>query len=217
MTVQTEDGTWVVPSHRAVWIPAGIDHSILMSGRVEMRTLYIAPELVGQMPERCFVLVVGPLLRELILHTIANGPLRRDVPEHRRLAGVLCDQLRALPSVPLELPMPRDTRAQEVALRLRDEPSDTSPVDTIARRAGASRRTLERIFRKETGMSLGEWRQQARLLHAMRLLARGEPVTSTAFEIGYESPSAFIAAFSRALGTTPGRYYRLNRESGVGH
>src|SRR5262249_53120599 len=158
------------------------------------------------------VVVVAPLLRELILHTIETGPLRRAVPEHRRLAAVLRDQLRILPSVPLELPMPRDGRAQGIALRLRDEPADNSPVDAIARRAGASRRTLERIFRKETGMSLGEWRQQARLLHAMRLLAGGEPVTSTAFEVGYESTSAFIAAFSRVLGTTPGRYYRAHGE-----
>jgi AraC-like DNA-binding protein len=212
MTVETEDGTWVVPSYRAVWIPPGVSHSILMSGRVEMRTLYLVPELARHMPTRCFVLVVGPLLRELILHTIANRSLRRDVPEHRRLAGVLCDQLRILPAIPLELPLPRDTRAQEVASRLRDEPSDSSSVDTIARRAGASRRTLERIFRKETGMSLGEWRQQARLLHAMRLLAHGAPVTSTALEVGYESTSAFIAAFSRVLGTTPGRYYRQTPE-----
>jgi AraC-like DNA-binding protein len=138
--------------------------------------------------------------------------LRRAVPEHRRLASVLRDQLRILPAAPLELPMPRDDRAQEIAARLRDEPSDNSPVDAIARNAGASRRTLERIFRKETGMSFGEWRQQARLLHAMRLLARGERVTAAAFEVGYESPSAFIAAFSKALGTTPGRYYRENRE-----
>jgi len=213
MTVQTEDGTWVVPSHRAVWIPAGIGHSILMSGWVSMRTLYIAPEFVRQMPERCCVVVVAPLLRELILHTIAQGSLRRDAPEHRRLAEFLLDQLRVLPAVPLELPMPRDARAQHVAARLRDDPADNSPVDTIARRAGASRRTLERIFRKETGMSLGRWRQQARLLHGMRLLARGEAVTSTAFECGYESTSAFIAAFSSALGTTPGRYYRANRQT----
>jgi AraC-like DNA-binding protein len=211
MTVQTDNGTWVVPSHRAVWIPAGVGHSILMSGHVSMRTLYIVPDLAQQMPDRCCVVVVGPLLRELILYATANGPLRRDVPEHLRLAAVLRDQLRVVPSAPLELPMPRDVRAAEVAERLRNEPADNSPVDAIARTAGASRRTLERIFRKETGMSFGEWRQQARLLYALRLLARGEPVTSTALEVGYESTSAFIAAFSKALGTTPGRYYRLNR------
>jgi AraC-like DNA-binding protein len=208
MTVQTEEGTWVVPSYRAVWIPAGIGHSIAMSGWVSMRTLYIVPRLVRALPHRCCVVAVSPLLRQLILHAIAQGPLRRDVPEHRRLIAFLLDQLRVLPAVPLELPMPRDARALRVAVRMREAPGDTSPLDRLTYGSGASRRTLERLFHEETGMSLGRWRQQARLLHAMRLLARGEPVTSTALEVGYESTSAFIAAFSNVLGTTPGRYYR---------
>jgi len=92
-----------------------------------MRTLYIIPELARQLPERCCVVVVPPLLRELILHTIANGPLRRDAAEHRRLAAFLRDQLRALPAAPLELPMPRDVRAQEVAVRLRMSRRTTRP------------------------------------------------------------------------------------------
>jgi AraC-like DNA-binding protein len=208
MTVQTEDGTWVVPSHRAVWIPSGIGHSIAMSGWVSMRTLYLTRRLTGSLPRRCCVVAVPPLLRQLVLHVVRQGLLRRDVAEHRRLVGFLLDQLRALPAAPLELPFPRDSRALRVAVRLREDPGETAPVDTIAREAGASRRTLERIFQTETGMSLGRWRQQARLLHAMRLLARGEPVTSTALEVGYESVSAFIAAFSNVLGVTPGRYYR---------
>jgi AraC-like DNA-binding protein len=78
------------------------------------------------------------------------------------------------------------------------------------RGSGASRRTLERLFQRETGISLGRWRQQARLLHAMRRLAHGESVTSIALEVGYESPSAFIATFSNAFGTTPGRFYRAH-------
>jgi AraC-like DNA-binding protein len=210
MTVHTEEGTWVVPSHRAVWIPAGIDHSIAMSGWVSMRTLYIAPALVGGLARRCCVVAVSPLLRQLILHTIAQGMLRREVPEQRRLVGVVLDQLRVVPAVPLELPMPRDARALRVAQRLREHPGAPAPLDQLARAAGASRRTLERLFQTETGMSLGRWRQQARLLEAMRLLAGGEPVTSTALEVGYESTSAFIAAFASVLGTTPGRYYRAH-------
>lgn len=208
MTVQTEEGTWVVPSQRAVWIPAGIDHSIAMAGKVSMRTLYVAPRLSGWLPARCCVVAVPPLLRQLILHVMGIGALRRDVPEQRRMAAFLLDQLRVLPAAPLDLPLPRDSRALRVALRLRADPGDTATVDAIAREAGASRRTLERAFRSETGMSLGRWRQQARLLHAMRLLADGEPVTSTALEVGYESVSAFIAAFAKVIGTTPGRYYR---------
>jgi AraC-like DNA-binding protein/quercetin dioxygenase-like cupin family protein len=208
MTVQTDEGTWVVPSHRAVWIPAGVGHSITMSGWVSMRTLYLVPRLVGALPKRCCVVAVPPLLGQLIMHAIGQGALRRAVPEQRRLAAFLVDQLRALPAVPLELPLPRDGRALRVALRLREDPGASASVDALARDAGASRRTLERLFQCETGMSFGRWRQQARLLHALRLLARGEAVTAIALEVGYESVSAFITAFSGALGTTPGRYYR---------
>jgi len=92
--------------------------------------------------------------------------------------------------------------------RMATAPKGTDHVDALGRAAGASRRTPERLFRTETGMSVGRWRQQARLLHAMRLLARGEPVTSIALEVGYESPSAFIATFKSVLGTTPGSYFR---------
>ena len=208
MSVQTAEGIWVVPSHRAVWIPSGITHSIAMSGWVSMRTLYLAPRLVRRLPRRCCVVAVSPLLRHLILHAIAQGPLRRDVPAHRRLTAFLLDQLRELPAMPLELPMPRDARAVRIARRVREDPGEKAPLDRLARDAGGSRRTLERLFQKETGMSFGRWRQQARLLHAMRRLAGGEPVTSTALEVGYDSPSAFITAFSNVLGTTPGRYYR---------
>src|SRR6476661_2522330 len=104
MSIQTDDGTWVVPSHRAVWIPPGIEHSVAMSGWVSMRTLYIVPKLVGGLPHRCGVIAVPPLLRQLILHTIALGALRRAVPEHRRLVAFLLDQLRVVPAMPLELP-----------------------------------------------------------------------------------------------------------------
>jgi AraC-like DNA-binding protein len=208
MSVQTEAGTWVVPPHRGVWIPADTTHSITMSSWVSMRTLYILPRLADALPRRCQVVAITPLLRELILHAVDRGPLRDDVPEHRRLVEFLLDQLGVLPVVPLELPMPSDGRALRVARRLRENPGEAMPIHRLARGSGASRRTLERLFSKETGMSLGRWRQQARLLHAMRLLADGGSVTSIALDVGYQSPSAFIAAFSGALGTTPGRYYR---------
>jgi len=208
MRVETGDGVWVVPSHRAVWIPAGVGHAIAMSGQVAMRTLYLAPPLTGALPTRCCVVEVSPLLRELVLHAVARAPLRRGDPGDERLVAFLLDQLAVLPVMPLELPMPRDPRALRVATRLRVDPGATADLDHLARRAGASRRTLERLFRRETGIPLGRWRQQARLLHALPLLARGDPVTTVALEVGYESPSAFIAAFTDAFGTTPGRYHR---------
>jgi AraC-like DNA-binding protein len=110
-----------------------------------------------------------------------------------------------LPLEPLQLPMPRDERARSAASQMQDDPA--RPLTTVARQAGASRRTLERLFLHDTAMPLGRWRRRARLISALRLLAEGVPVTRVASEVGYDTTSAFIAAFRRELGTTPGRYF----------
>jgi AraC-like DNA-binding protein/mannose-6-phosphate isomerase-like protein (cupin superfamily) len=207
MTVNTTKGTWVVPSHRAVWVPGGVEHEIEMMGAVSLRTLYVKSGLSDRLPRDCCVVNVSPLLRELILHTIAAGMLDRTVPAQKRLIGVILDQLHALPTMPLSLPMPGDRRAVRVAEAVREKPAAPDSLDQLARSAGASKRTIERLFQTETEMTFGRWRQQLRMLHAMKLLASGEPVTAVALEVGYDSPSAFIAAFKMAFGTTPGRYY----------
>ena len=213
MSVHTAGGSWVVPPHRAVWVPAGMDRRIEVSAGLAMRTLYFKPRLAKSLPRDCCVVNVPPLLRELILHTIDIGMLNRAIPSHARLIGVLIDQLKMLSTVPLQLPQPSDPRALKVAALLEATPGEKLPLGTIARQAGASPRTIERLFRGETKMTFAGWRERRRLLHALRLLAAGEAVTNVALELGYASPSAFIAMFRRALGTTPSRYYRSTRQS----
>lgn len=207
MSVHTAQGEWVVPPHRAVWAPAGVEHSLAMVGSVSLQTLYVATSVSHLLPASCSVVNVSPLLRELILHIIRIGMLDRRVPEHAHLIDFLLDQLPVLPATPLQLPLPRDPRARHVADRLRARPDDPGSVHQLAGAAGASGRTIERIFVTETGMTFGRWRQQARLLHAIRLLAAGNPVTEVALDVGYESVSAFIAVFKSTFGTTPNRYF----------
>jgi len=207
MSVNTSTGSWVVPSHRAVWVPASVEHEIEMLGAVSMRTLYLKAGLSSSLPKECCVVNVSPLLRELILHTIDHGMLDRNVPSQKRLIGVILDHLQTLHAIPVKLPMPVDGRALRVAELLRKNPGDTRSLNQISKQAGASKRTIERLFQSETEMSVGKWRQQLRLLHALRLLAAGDAVTTVALEVGYENTSAFISAFKSALGTTPGRYY----------
>jgi AraC-like DNA-binding protein len=207
MTVHTSQGTWVVPPHRAVWIPADVVYRVEMSGKVSVRTLFFVAGFAGRMPDRCRAVNVSPLVRELVLHAVRLGMLRRSVPSEARLARVVVDQLETLPTVPLQLPMPRDARARRAAERLLLGPGEPRSFDEAARVAGASKRTLERLFRSETAMTLGRWRQRLRLIEALRLLAAGQPVTRVALDVGYDSPSAFITAFRRELGTTPGRYF----------
>jgi AraC-like DNA-binding protein len=211
MTVHTPRGAWVVPPHRGVWIPARVLHSIDVSGAVAMRTLYLRTDLTARWPDGCRVVNVPPLLRELVLEVVERGGLDRSVPADRHLVDVLLDHLEALPAAPFHLPEPRDARALRVTALLRRDPAERRPFAALARGSGASRRTLERVFRSEVGMTFAHWRQQLRLAHALRLLAAGEPVTAVALDVGYESPSAFVVAFRRAFGTTPARYFRSTR------
>lgn len=208
MTVRTEYGAWVVPTHRAVWIPAGVPHSITMSGTVAMRTLYLKVGLARSLPRNCCVVNVPPLLNELILHACAIGALRQRIDWQRHLIEVILDQLRAIRMVPLQLPNLSDGRARRVAETLLANPGNRQPLARICKASGASGRTVERLFEEETGMTFGKWRQQLRLMEGMRLLGEGAKVTHAALEAGYSTPSAFIAAFRKALGTTPTRYFQ---------
>jgi AraC-like DNA-binding protein len=216
MTVRTGAGTWVVPAQRAVWIPAGTPHSVQMSGAVSMRTIYLRARMVRGLPRACCVTNVSPLLQHLIVHLCSYGKLSRRTKIQAHLIDVLIDQLEAVKTVPLQLPTPADPRAARVAAALQSDPGEARSVDRACKQAGASKRTIERLFRQETRVSLGKWRQQLRLLRSLQLLAAGEKITSAALEAGYSTPSAFIAMFRKALGTTPGKYFECLQPSSTG-
>jgi len=208
MTVRTPEGAWVVPIHRGVWVPAGTRHSIQMSGAVSLRTLYLVPRLGPSLPDKPRVISISPLLRELILRIVEIDSLSLRVPAHAHLVSVLLDHLHVMQSDAVHLPLPRDARAKRIAAILQKEPSDTRSLVELSKLAGASKRTLERLFKIETGLGFGKWRQQLRLGHALRLLAAGDAVTTVALDVGYDSISAFISAFRLTFGKTPGRYFR---------
>ncbi|GLZ33781.1 AraC family transcriptional regulator [Lentzea sp. NBRC 105346] len=201
VTVHTGLGSWVVPPHRAMWVPGGIRHRIDVAGRATLRILYFA---AGLRDAGCQVLVVSRLLRELIMHTVAEAPLYLDVPRHRNLVAVLTDLLGDVaPEPALQLPTPAEPRARAMADLLREHLSDAPGIAALAVRTGASRRTLERLFQAETGMTIGEWRRRQRMLEALRLLSEGRPVAEVAGAVGYATPSAFSAAFRTELGVAP--------------
>jgi AraC-like DNA-binding protein len=204
LTVHVEGASWVVPVDRGVWIPAGARHALEMRVRTRLETLYFQPGLF-ELTAQPRVVHANALVRELIRHITGRGALDTTDDVDARLAFVLLDQLATLDAAPLELRDPRDARAHEAAQLLRDDPS--LALDTVAAKVGASRRTLERAMRDETGMSIGQWRQRAQLLCALELLAAGTSVTQVATTVGFATPSAFIASFRRVLGTTPARFF----------
>ena len=211
MRVSTTAETWLTPATTAIWVPADVEHGVEFQGVVSMRTLYVAPHRAKALPNGPATLEVAPLLRELILHVVGLGMLRADRPEHDRLAGVLVDLLAQARREDLRLPLPLDPRAHALALRLQATPSGDERLARLVAESGASLRTLQRIFPRETGMTLEAWRQKARLIHAVGRLAGGASVTLAALDSGYQNVSAFIAAFSRHFGVTPGRYRASTR------
>ena len=208
--------SWVVPPSRALWVGAHEPHRVQMVGAVEMRTLYlhesIAQELPPELHGTC-VLHVSPLLRELIFHLSEVAPLARDSrrPKEARLVDLLVDLFEVVPQPPANLTWPTDPRARRVAEALAAEPAHEHALTDLARLAGASERTLARIFVQETGLSVGRFRRELRLRHAVRLLANGAPVMNVALDVGYDSTSAFITTFRRAFGVTPGEFFRAPR------
>ena len=206
MRVSTDDGMWVVPPQRALWMPAGVRHSILMLSDLTMRTLYLREDAAPFMPEACRVLPVSPLLRELIVRA-TELPLQYDESGPAgHVVALMLFELRGLQSLPLQLPMPSHARLRALCQALLDAPGDQRTLGDWAVTINASARTLARRFQGETGLSFGAWRQQARVLEAMGRLGSGAPVTQVALDLGYDSVSAFSAMFRRAAGASPSEY-----------
>lgn len=206
MHVTAGDRVWFVPPTRAIWVPPRTPHAIGFKGEVALRTLYIADARAAPIARTVEALEVTPLLGELIVHVLSLGMLDPTRADHNRLAGVLIDLVAAAPGLDLALPLPRDARALRLAERLRMHPADKRDLEALAVEAGASLRTLQRCFADETGFTIDAWRQKARLVHSAAALAAGASVTDAALDCGYDSASAYIAAFRKHFGVTPGRF-----------
>lgn len=206
LTVATGRGTWLVPPQQAVWVPAGEHHAVSAEGPVSLRFLYLHPEIAKALPGECRVVAVSDLLQALIERVSIIGTLHAARDTEARLSAVILDELAAARQEPLHLPLPGDRRLRVVTDALRADPGDGRGLAAWAGIAGASERSLARLFLKQTGLTFGVWRKRLRLLAAVQRLAEGRAVTEIAFDLGYDSPSAFVAMFHKQLGRTPGKY-----------
>ena len=152
------------------------------------------------------VVNLEPLSRELLLHAVQRAPMSLENRSDAALVVLLAEQLARHPDAPLQLPFPVDPIARAVASSIVSDPA--RDLGDQLRTAAASRRTLERRFNAETGMSLGQWRRRARVLSAVAMLAAGDSVTSVSIGVGYSSPSSFIAAFRSELDSSPREFMR---------
>ena len=203
LTVLTEGATWVLPPTRALWIPAGLPHETGAASSTTMRSVYVPAALSPVTWTEPTPVAASPLLAELIGYL--GGQLTASQREHGE--ALLADLLEPVPLTTLDVPFPAGPLAGTVARALRENPADQRTLADWGRAVGASERTLARAFRTQTRMPFGRWRTLLRLQAALPLLARGEPVGRVAHRVGYQTPSAFVAAFRRETGLTPAAYF----------
>lgn len=214
MRVVCSRDVWVVPPAQAVWVPPGIEHEVYFPGEVSLRNLFIDNSVTGTLPKECTVLKVSPLLRELILESVARGNSYSPDSAAYRLNLVIIDELRTMKPTDLHLPLGRDERLSRAMDMLLEHPGDNRTIHELALAAGASSRTLARLFVKETGLTFGAWRKRLILQEAIERLGNGQHVTAVAYDLGYQSLSSFIEMFRQALGAPPGQYMRQAPHSG---
>ncbi|KZK83784.1 HTH-type transcriptional repressor of iron proteins A [Pseudovibrio sp. W64] len=208
-TVFTEEGTFVVPPERAVWVPGGMVHRTVYPIKTQFRSLYLREDWSERLSDKPVVVQVTPLLRELIQEIMAAPRDYALDGATARIAQVIVDQLKSLPDAPLQLPMPvNHVLLKELCQSILSCPAHLPSLADAAERTLMSQRTFERRFFDETGWSYRKWCGQAKLFRALELLSAGRSVGDVAFKLGYEGPSPFISQFRKAFGTTPGKYFK---------
>lgn len=206
MTVRTEGAMFIVPPLMAVWVAPAVGHAIAMHNQVAMRTLYFRSDVLPLPDHRCGVMRVSPLLRELILSRAAGHST--DQAHVGAVDALIAHEMQTANLEPLALKAPQDRRVRPIVTEILERPADSRSLIAWSKAVGASPRTIERIFLRETNLTFRQWRQQARLLQAVLFLSEGRSVTEVALDVGYASQSAFTYMFRGALGKAPRHYFK---------
>lgn len=207
--IVTPQHIWLLSPGRSIWIPGGIPHGLQAIDNVVTHNIYFNPAFSQRQPAQCRGSSVTQLLDALL-----DAGLEASLSAERTglIYGLLSDEFRRLAPVELcHITLPADRRLRQVCDILCRQLDHGETLAWWGKKVGASERTLARLFREETRLSFSEWKQQLRLMEAVCNLARGSAVTQLASELGYASPSAFIAMFRKKLGVSPQRYLQAAR------
>jgi AraC-like DNA-binding protein len=204
--VITPEGTWLIPAGQAIWIPPWIYHEVYTHSAVSAQMIFVDQTCAASLPSRCGAVHVSPLLAELIARAVGYGNDYAPAGPAARLAHVMLDELAIMKRAPLLLPISKDSRLARVMRQFIEHPASQDGLDEMAKQAGASPRTLARLFRKETGMTFSQWKTRLLLIEAINRLAHGATVSEVALDLGYSSSSSFVYMFRSNLGVSPGSY-----------
>lgn len=209
MMLSGDTGWWLAPPGQGVWVPPDLVHGARYSESSEMIQLLLDPTLTQSLPGKGMTCSVSGVIRELALELLRMEGSTGGQALAAPAAEIIVQQIaQAGGEAQFFVPAGHDRRLAKVTDFLRQNAGSDASLDELALLAGASARTLARLFTRETGMTFGQWREHLRIVVAIDRLARGFSITETALDLGYQSASGFTTMFSRAVGVSPGRYVR---------
>ncbi len=206
MTVTTSDRQLVLPPFRMLWIPANEVHRVNFRNIVAYRSVYFDESYSGKyMKSGLKVLHVNTLLKEII-ERICFWKWSGLNTDQVNLLKVFWDEMKSAPEEKLELTMPQDRRFKKITEDWTQRYSMPPMLKDLAEKTGTVEKTISRIFKKETGLSYQEWRQQWRLQRSIELLVEGNSIGEVSYILDFSSDSAFIEFFKKHTGSTPLQY-----------
>lgn len=208
LRVTTEKAVWVVPSTYAVWIPGGHYHQVSNETDTQTRNLYIDPSFcVRNRTDEVTMLKMSSLMREVIVKLTENTDSLAERTAYH-LGLVALDELESLEKYELYIPSGEDPRLKRLIRIMVNNPDQMLLLEELAIQVGASTRTIERLFKSETGLTFRQWRSRFRLMNSLEKIAQGQNTTWVAHSLGYSSVSSFISSFKALFGCTPQEYTR---------
>jgi AraC-like DNA-binding protein len=206
LRVTSNESVWIVPETHAIWIPSEISHQVDSETYIQLRNLYIDPSYSIRKDEQSIVMVtMSALMREVIL-TLSDASDHLTEQRIKHLGLVAIDELQVLKPFNNYIHAGKDPRLQRLISYMVKYPHNTLSLPVLATKAGASVRTIERLFKSETGMTFRQWRSRFRLMNSLVQLTHDKSTTNLAHELGYKSVSSFISTFKSQFGCTPQQY-----------
>ncbi|MGE4267193.1 MAG: helix-turn-helix transcriptional regulator [Deferribacterales bacterium] len=196
---------WIIPQQSALFIPANVIHQTKSTANTEYCLIFINPERI-KLAETCTFFRISSLLREMVLHMSKMPKNYYENSGDLMFSNALLHTLEQLPVAGYSMPIPYSEKLSIIADTLTINPADRTTLLQWAKKMGMSERNLARLVIKETGLTFGHWRQQFQITTALRKLEAGNSIQQIAWDLGYESVTAFIAMFKKNFGKPPKKY-----------
>jgi AraC-like DNA-binding protein len=212
----TVDGKiYLLPQNHAAWIPPGAMHKTNShSEKIKLMIMFAGIEKSSDFHHEIQVFSVPPVLKEMIKYAERWSKSMKNDPDEILFLKALFNELPRFVehSLKLYISLPEDKRLAEPIGYLHNHYQEDIKIEELSEISILSLRTLERIFKKETGMTLSKYQQILRIIKSLELLSSGDlTISETAYKVGYKSVQAFTRSFQSVMQTKPTDFIKTTR------